>query len=44
MVEQIGVSPPHLCSHCLQGDGLRPLFEQQETRCLQCGGTTLFGV
>ena len=44
VVKQIGVRAPDLRRHGLERDGLRTLFEEEETRGLQSDGTALFGV
>ena len=42
MVEQVGVSAADLGSHGLQGDRLRPTFEQKPARRIDRGGTAFF--
>ena len=44
VVKQIGVRAAYLRRHGLERDGLRALFEKEEARGLQSGGTALFGV
>jgi hypothetical protein len=41
-VEQVGVSAADLGSHGLQGDRLRPTFEQKPARRIDRGGTAFF--
>jgi len=44
MMEKVGVSPSDLRGYRLEGNCLRPLFEQQQACRFQCGRSAFFGV